>query len=372
MKIALLSIHRVTNYGAILQAFASKIVLEKYGQVNTLDYHKKHLSHNTDLIRFAPSLHGLKMLVHDILNLPNRSKLLKNFKIFNKLYMNLTEEFSEKDLIQGKANNFDVYVCGSDQIWNPGVVSPDNTIDPIFFLSFVKGDNKFSLASSIGHHKFTTTEKPIIKKLLEDFSMISTREKDGQIKLQEILPNRKIYHVLDPSLLLSKNEWLEIFNIKERPLKEKYILVYSVPRTALLKRAVDYFSKKLDLKVYAIDRMFFPITKVDNHIRSAGPLEFVELFANASFIITDSFHGTCFSLNFEKPFACISALERANRQESLLSSLQITDRLMYNDSDFPQLELNMDYDIVGKKLSEIRKLSLDYVQHAINSIGNSM
>lgn len=366
MKIGLLTIHRVTNYGAILQAFASKKILGAYGDVSIIDYNKKHLSHNTDLIRFKFSVHGIKMFIHDLLNIKHRIKLLKKFKNFNAQYMNLTKEMSENALIKGLENDFDVYVCGSDQIWNPRVVSANNTIDPIFFLSFTN-KKKVSFASSIGHHNFSEKEKPIVKSLLTSFHSVSTREKDGQKKLEEIIPEKPIHHVQDPSLLLSKEQWISKFNLSDNHKKEKYILVYSVPRTQLIKKAISFFSKKLEMKVYAIDRMFFPITKIDYHIRSAGPKEFLELFANASFVITDSFHGTCFSLNFEKPFACISALERSNRQVSLLASLDIEERLMYKESDLENLEVTLDYDVVSEKLANLRRQSLSFIENAMSS-----
>ncbi len=367
MKIALITIHKVTNYGAVLQAYATKIALSKYGKVSTIDYHSQHLAHHMDMIRFELSVHGVKMLAHDLLNLPQRYRLLSRFKKFIELNMNLTSQVNSVQLEKGELNHFDIYVCGSDQIWNPGVVTSEGNIDSIFFLSFVKNmGKKFSFASSIGHHQYSETEKAEVKNLLSDFKMISVRESDGQKKLQEILPERDIHHVVDPTLLLSKKEWYTDFKIEDNEPKEKYILVYSVPRTELIKKAIEFFSKKLNLKVVAIDRMLLPITKVDKHVRTAGPKEFIELYAKASFVITDSFHGTCFAVNFEKPFACISANERANRQESLLSLLGIKERLMYKEDDFLNLAPEVDYDNVTKKLAKIRDESLNYIELAIN------
>lgn len=366
MKIALLTIHRVTNYGAILQAFATKKILDSYGDTQTIDYHKDHLSQNTDLIRFKLSVHGIKMLLHDLLNLRYRSRLLRKFKKFNKNFMNLTEEMDKTKLEAGSADNFEVYVCGSDQIWNPLVVSSNGKIDPIFFLSFVKKHAiKFSYASSIGHYEYTDLETPEVKKLLEDFKMISVRESDGKKKLEGIIQNKEIYHVVDPTLLLSKNEWYQTFDIVEDIPEDKYILVYSVPRTDLIKKAIAYFSKKLGFKVVAIDRMFFPLAKIDEHIRDAGPKEFIQIYANASFVITDSFHGTCFALNFQKPFVCISANERANRQQSLLSLLDISERIMYRESDFSNLSLKVDYSVVAPKLRIAQEQSLTFLAQAM-------
>ena len=165
---------------------------------------------------------------------------------------------------------------------------------------------------------------------------------------------------------MSKNEWYSNFNIKELEPKEKYILVYSVPRTELIKKAIKFFSKELNLKVVTIDRMLIPITKVDKHIRTAGPDEFIKLYSNASFVITDSFHGTCFAVNFEKPFACISANERANRQESLLTLLGIRERLMYKEEDFLNLSLELNYENITPKLKALREDSLNYIELAMS------
>ncbi|AYN66093.1 polysaccharide pyruvyl transferase family protein [Euzebyella marina] len=364
MKIALVTIHNVTNYGAILQAYATKIALSKYGEVTVVDYQNQYLNKNMHKVRFEASVHGIKMLVHDLLNLLWRTRLLSRFKHFTDTNLNLTATLGDKDLLEGKLGKFDIYVCGSDQIWNPVVVSPIDKIDPIFFLSFAPDEaKKFSYASSIGHHYFTQEEKQQVQSLLDNFDMISVRESDGKKKLEELLPDKKIFHVVDPTLILPKKEWFSLFNVQQN--NEKYILVYSVPRTELIKKAIGYFSQKMGLKIVAIDRMFFPIGKIDKHVRDAGPNEFIQLFANASFIITDSFHGSCFSVNFEKPFACISANKGANRQESLLRLLNIDNRIMYKEEDFESLDLEVDYDEVTPKLEKIRNESLSFIEAAI-------
>ncbi|MBD3795878.1 MAG: polysaccharide pyruvyl transferase family protein, partial [Epsilonproteobacteria bacterium] len=258
MKIALITIHNANNYGAVLQAYATKRILSEYGEVSTVDYDNRFLAHQLDLIRFTPSVHGVKMLLHDLLRLPSRIRAVNRFRNFVRTNMNLTQKLTADELMAGNAGDFDVYVCGSDQIWNPDIVSIDKKIDPIFFLSFAgNGAKKLSYASSIGHHHFSEDEQNEVKSLLEDFTMISTRESDGVAKLQQILPDKEINHVLDPTLLLSKEEWIQALDIQLEEPKEKYILVYSVPRTELIKKAVEYFANKLNMKVIAIDQMLF-------------------------------------------------------------------------------------------------------------------
>jgi hypothetical protein len=369
MKIALITIHNANNYGAVLQAYATKKVLSQYGEVSTIDYDNRFLNHQLDIFRFDMSVHGIKMLVHDILRLPSRIRAVNRFRNFLRTNMNLTQKLTADKLMQGKAGKFDIFLCGSDQIWNPEIVSEDRSIDPIFFLSFAnKGSKKLSYASSTGHHNYTEDEKKEIAKLLEDFDLITTRESDGVKKLQEILPNRDIHHVLDPTLLLSKEEWLEALDIKLEEPKEKYILVYSVPRTELIRKAIDYYANKLNMKVVAIDQMLFPLSKkIDTHIKDAGPKEFVELFANASFVITDSFHGTCFAINFQKSFVSISAGKIVNRITSLLSIFNLTERIVEDTEQLEKLSVVVDFKNIKSLLEneKIRSLhnlsaSLDY------------
>ena len=361
MKIALITIHNANNYGAGLQAYATKKVLSEYGKVTTINYNNRHLSRHLDLLRFEFSIRGLKMLTHDIIRLPYRYKAVKKFKAFINENMNLTKKLSSDELMHGKADSFDVYVCGSDQIWNPEIVSKERKINTIFFLEFAqKGAKKLSYASSIGHHIYNDIEKKEVSKLLDDFNLITVRESDGVKKIEEIFPNRKIHQALDPTLLLSKEEWLKTFNIKLKEPREKYILVYSVPRTRLIKQAIDFYADKLNMKVIAIDQMFFPISKqIDHHIRDAGPREFIELYANASFIITDSFHGTCFAVNFGKPFVSIAPGNRTNRIDSLLTILNINERLIKSVDELKNASLNISDNKILKKLRDKQKTLIE-------------
>ncbi|WP_437371610.1 polysaccharide pyruvyl transferase family protein [Maribacter litoralis] len=367
MKIALITIHRVTNYGAILQAFATKTVLSKYGDVTTIDYKNRFLTRHMDYVRFEPSFHGLKMIVHDILNFKSRFKLIRKFEKFLFSNMNLSKVMDKTDLESGKADGFDIYVCGSDQIWNPLIISRNKSIDPIFFLSFVdKSKIKFSYASSIGNHEYNDEQNKIVSELLLSFNSISTREKNGVKKLNNLVDDKEIYHVLDPTLLFNKQEWMNSFAIKKSNNTEKYILVYSVPRTELLKKAIKFYRDILGYKVVSVDKVMLSLPFVDTHIKDAGPIQFIEIFSKASFVITDSFHGTCFALNFQIPFACIYIENKTNRQESLLGQLKVSDRIIYKEEDFSNLTLNQDFSQIEIELSKLRKASLDYIDRAFN------
>lgn len=367
MKIALVTIHCSTNYGAVLQAFATQTVLSRFGEVVVIDYNNKFLLNQMSLLRFQVSLHGLLKVAHDLLRLPSRFRQLRKFDVFFKTKLNRSEKFSGECLFRGQAGLFDVYVCGSDQIWNPLVVNEVGAIDKIYFLGFApSGSKKISYASSVGHYKFSADDRKVICSLLADFSSISMREADGVAMVSEILEGRDIKHVLDPTLLLSSAEWCRLMDVDNSSCAEKYILVYTVPRSALMRKAVSFYRDKLGFKVVGIDPMFRPIAPFDRHLRDAGPEEFVRLFSGAEFVVTDSFHGVCFSVNFCKPFVLVSPGVRSNRMKSLFDLLELNHRMVTVESEFSSISLcNADVKESSEKLSFYRDQSIGFIRDSL-------
>lgn len=369
MKIALITIHYQSNYGAVLQGFATKKILSRYGEVETINYFNPHLGYKLDLIRFELSTQGIKMMIHDILRIKDRSKVIRKFKRFIEFNMNSSKLVTRQDIQTGAINYFDVYVCGSDQIWNPDAISKNGELDPIYFLSFVtsKLAKKISYASSMGNYHFGDSEKARIKNLLKDFITISVREDDTQKMLSQLL-EREVFHVLDPTLLLSKEEWLEALEIDKnyRSQKEDYILLYRIEKTPLPKKVVELLVKQFGNKVVIIDQGFKPFINADFHIKNAGPIEFIELFANARFVITNSFHGVCFSINFRKPFVPIRPIGGGNRIESLLNLFNLKNKLINDEKDINTLSLDLDYEFLEKQLNNERTRSIQILGSSIN------
>ena len=359
LKIALITTQNANNYGAILQAFALEQVLSRYGKVEVVNYDNNHIGISFNLIRVTLTVHGLLGIGKDVFRLFPRYKAIKRFKQFIQKNMALTKSVSAQELQHGELNHYDIYVAGSDQIWNPACISSDGAIDPVYFLRFTpKAARKISYASSIGGYQLSSNEKEHVKELLADFHMISVREKDTQLLLQDIL-EKTVHHVLDPTLLLSKEEWLKTLDIEDlEEKKEQYILLYTVPKNPLIRKAVEYFSKKTGFKVIALDQGLSAGAKVDQQVRDAGPIEFIELFVNAAFVITDSFHGVCFSINFGLPFVVIAHGAHSNRIESLLSLVELDSRLVKNETDFIDLDIAMGYSSAHKSLLKARAESL--------------
>ena len=370
MKIALITVHATNNYGGVLQAFATKVMLSRHGDVNVINYKNHFLSRQLDILRMEVSMHGVKKLLHDLARIPYRYKAVRKFQKFIRDNLSLSPEVTAKQLHSNFLSNYDVYICGSDQIWNPAIISAEQKIDPVYFLSFVNNVSarKISYASSIGNYDYSDAEKAIVKRLIQSFDYISVREKDGIGKIKELPHNGKISHVLDPTLLLNKQEWIAAVGAEVFTKCEAYILVYSVPRTRLLRTAVDHFKRNLKLKVVSIDQMLLPSAKVDKHVRTAGPKEFIQLMVNASFIITDSFHGVCFALNFGKHFAAISAGGRSNRILSILEVAGCKKNFIEDSKDLVDfLKVEHNIDNIQEKLTQARAQSMSYLNDALGS-----
>ena len=348
MKIALVTIHNANNYGAVLQTFAMQEVLKRYGEVEVIDYKNRHVSRSFDLVRIKLSFHGLLGIGKDIFRLFPRWRVIKKFKAFIEDKLCLTESLTHEDLVNGKASGYDVYVAGSDQIWNPMCVNEKGLIDLGYFLDFAPAKaKKISFASSIGGHKYSDAEAAHVQVLLSSFEHLAVREKG--------------------TLLLNKRAWLEAIEVSSCKSGAGYILLYTVPKLPLIRGAVSFFAKKLGLKVVLLEQGLMASARVDEHIRDAGPKDFIELFANASFVITDSFHGTCFALNFEKPFVTVSSGRHSNRIESLLNLVGLEERLLKDLKSMANIPLEMDMSAALERLNVAREESLSYLASAVRS-----
>lgn len=364
-KIALITMHKANNYGAVLQAFATQFVLKQYGEVNIVDYQNELVKNNFHLFRFEFSIHGLKMFLHDLLRLSWRRKVIKKFNAFFKQNYHLTKLFGNNKIPKDYFKDFNVFVSGSDQIWNPKVATKNGKIDSNYFLDFASNNAlKFSYASSIGSHQYSSFEKEIVKDLLSDFTKISVREQDGVPKIKDLLPQKDVVSVVDPTLLLSKEEWLKAIQTASDKIDFPYILVYSVPRTPFIKKVVEFYKSKLKMKVVLLDQLLKNFCDADIQIRDAGIEDFISLFNNASFVITDSFHGTCFALNFNKQFVSVAPHGKRNRIENLLSQVDLTERIVdENTSNLENLELDLSFIEPNKKLEQIRLHSLNFIKN---------
>ena len=362
-KIGLVTIHHANSYGGVLQAYATQSILSRFGDVKIVDYKTEHLRKTMSLVRFGDGPRGVLRAAKDVLRLIPRRRLLGNFRRFFSENYTLSEPVKSREDALEVFRNFDVMVSGSDQIWNPKVI---DGLDPVYFLGGRAGCRRVAYASSCGSYRFSPAEWEDVGSYLERYDAIAVREHDTADYLSRAL-GRDVAQVIDPTLLLSKREWSQAINpYAVDDSHGKYILVYTLKKNRLVRDAVAYIAGKLNMTVVAIDQDPYLGFNADRHVNSAGPKDFVNLFLNASFVVTNSFHGTAFSLNFEKPFVVIEPESGVNRIEGLLGDVGLDGHVVNDLLDVDRaLSCEFDYEKISYLLGLARQRSIGYLEGSL-------
>ncbi len=321
MKIGIITFHNGSNYGAALQTLALQEAIKKRNQkVQVINYKNRFIMQGLDKIRFKWSIRGVYFLLTDICNYRVNKKKISRFREFFKRY-DCTKLLNKQELKQEDLD-FDVIVSGSDQIWNPLL---DSGYDDIYFGCICNAKKKVSYGSSIGNYRLNDEKlNEELRKLLLDYDCISVRENAQDISK---VIGREVVDVCDPTILLDKNEWKELLELRKKD--DKYLLVYCLSDFT---RVIEYAKKVAEekkLSVYYIGDAFKKVKDVC-YIRDIGPREFVELFYNASYIVTNSFHGTAFAVNFEKQFVSLRHPKSPERAVAFLERVDLKERLVEN------------------------------------------
>ena len=378
MKIGIFTILNVNNYGAELQSCALYRKLAKMGYdaeiVNFLfginpghDFKGERLSVPISFkqrmkVKLLPVVQKLFCLFHQ----KNKQLRNKRFDEFHATYNRLTKKvYPSVQSLYNEQFHYDVICIGSDQVWN---YQKGYSLEP-FLASFDKnGTKKISYASSIGLSSLSKEAERVFKKELSGFAHLSVREQQASELLEKLL-HRQVNVVLDPTLILNCKEWLEVAKFDMCP-KDKYVLVYIVtikPCNYVLEVA-RHIAKQRNLKIVRICRDAYPERsgKDVHEILTAGPSDFVGLFANAEFVVTNSFHGTVFSINFSKPFYSVIKSQHStnSRLTSILKKLNLEGRILPVGSPMPNLS-DIDYTIPSEKLEDERKHSEEYIKKAL-------
>lgn len=380
MKVGILTILNVNNYGAELQCCALYRKLQQLGyDAEVINYlfgiHPEHVFDGEKRtvpiplkqlikVKLLPVVQNMFCMFHQ----KNKRLRNKRFDEFHAKYNHLTSTVypSVKSLYEAKFN-YDVLCIGSDQVWN---YMKGYSLEP-FFACFDKNNTKkITYASSIGLSSLSVEAEQVFKKELTNFAYISVREQQASEILEKLL-NRKIDVVLDPTLILNKQEWIEVAKYDMCP-KEKYLLVYIVtikPCDYVLTLA-RHIAKQRNLKIVRICRDAYPEHSGSDveEILTAGPSDFVGLFSKAEFVVTNSFHGTVFSINFSKPFYSVIKSHHStnSRLTSILKKLGLEDRIVPVGSQLPMIS-DIDFSGPSAKLEAERKLSIEYINKALSN-----
>lgn len=352
-KICILTFQRAINYGAVLQMYALQKVLSEHGYaVNVLDYYSEAVFSG-----YKPfdknSFKSIKLCVSQIINYKYTKNRNRKFYKFIKENINLTETVRKNEL-KCLENQYDKFVVGSDQVWNPEITNHDST----YFLDFVHDSGKKrSYAASLGISKWDTSSFLPLKQLVESFSVLSVRETTARNIIKSVVEDKKINIDLDPVFLLQREVW-ERFRVKKK-CNKAYILVYTVGTPLKVYEYAKKLADKENLEIINIrykmalrNRLF----DIGHTIYDASPEDFVSLIANSKYVVTNSFHATAFSIIFNKEMFIELPQGLGSRIEDLLCSLGITGR--YIDDEKIN---NIEWAVVNSKLQNAMRISLNHL-----------
>lgn len=352
------------NYGGVLQAYALCKAIERFGySPEMISYVDCALLHSS-LSRIKQCLLGTFVKKEGTLaSIETRNDAIDNFRNsipHSKLYFSNTIK---------KANDcYDIFIAGSDQVWNP------YWINRFMSLSFVKEKHTVAYAASVGKTNLDLEQQDKLRIALKHTDVISIREKDSIPALKK-LTNKSIEYVLDPTLLLTGSEWDEIST--KRLIDENYMFCYFLRDDENLRNAANQYAKKNGLKIATIPYMNGKYRKEDDGfgdyaLFDVSPKEFISLIKYASFVLTDSFHGTVFSHLYEKKFVVTNGRnnnEMGCRMQSLTEMFGTEDRYI-KDSEKVTVELltelfNIPLVIDWNKFEVMKQHSIDFLEKAL-------
>lgn len=357
MNIKILTFHFTRNYGATLQAFALSAYLKSLGHsVEVIDYLPNAITKEYSLLNVNG---GVASVFRAIMKIPFVLARNFTFNSFMKKNIRLSRDkyFTLIDL-QNSNVKADIFIVGSDQVWNSDIT---HGIDPVYYLDFVTTGLKISYAASFGKTSIPENELVYIAKYLKNFSAVSIREKSIIPFLEKTITNVTFNHVLDPVFLLDKKDYLVL--LKDGNMIGDYLFVYDVHENPKLFNIAKIIAKQKSLKIVAIARAHTPKSDVNKLVYFCGPQEFLKLIHNAKYIVTNSFHGTSFSIIMNKDFNVVPNKLLNERITDILSVMQLNDRLITNEGNI--VSDNIDYASVNRILEQEKVKSKNFLKTSL-------
>lgn len=372
MKIGIVSFQNAINYGATLQIYALQTQLEKLGhEVNIINYFSEAIENSNRLKRTPKIYRGakfrtLKMIYSRIKIIYTKKQWEKKYYLFqafmdNRLHKTVPIYNNENLNEYVSRNNIEVLICGSDQIWNPNITGG---LDDIYFLNIKQDIKKISYAASCGSINVLKGRESEFFLLINNLDGVSVREQELS---DYITSNSKIENkvVLDPTLLLKKEEYNLL--VKES-INEKYVLIYLKQENSELIKIAKIIAKKHALKIKLIcDNKFFKFSNDIEYLTAISPEDFLGYFKEAQFIATNSFHGTAFSIIYEKQFITVPHKSVGSRMIGLLETLDLKNNIIYKSKELKEGNYSeIDYKKIKPKLNSLIDSSQEFL-HKINS-----
>lgn len=360
MKVEVITLHRVTNFGSLLQTYATQTALEQLGcEVETVDFVPEGLSfyrsvwpkgHSTvkRLVKLAP------LTACNMIQFSMSDRFLRKYIHLTKKQYKCFAELAED------CPKADVYISGSDQLWNTQNSNPPADLGA-YYLAFAGDQKKVAYAGSFGKSDFSDEEKAMVTDWLKRYHALSVREDTALDTLHDF--GLDGIHVVDPTLLLTAQQWRE-FCTKKQP-KPGYVFIYNLNRNKILEQAAVALAKKKGLRVVNFADTFEFVKGAENRFGN-DPLDFINYISNADYVLTDSFHGTAFSLNFSRQVLSIPAPKYNCRLESILRMTGCESRMFTTvEEALAKAEKPIDYSVVSEKLDASRSASVEYLKEAL-------
>ena len=368
-KIGIVSYYRNINFGSVLQACALQMAIRKFG------YDCEHIRYFSIRSRKQKIFALIKnpfifIVLRKLLSLykknasPETELRRSNFSRFVDDNVRESEMFCTTDDLARTEKIYDAVICGSDQIWAP------NQFNEWYYINFISNKcKKIAYAPSIGLPVIPDDLKNKIAYLIKDIGYLSVREKEGA-QIVHALTGIDVPVVLDPTLLISKDDWLGKVQ-KSTALDEPYILCLFLGENPQYRKSVEEYRQATGRKIVAL-----PFAKSDYNwgdvvMADAGPLEFIDLVNNAAIVFTDSFHGAAFSMNLNKPFYVFMRFTedhpicQNSRIRNLLSIFDLQSRLINAGATVTEMDIDIDYATVNAILEKERIKSLTYLQTSL-------
>lgn len=364
MRVAVITRHAITNYGSLLQAYATQKVIESFGHsCEIIDYIRKdesYMEHEKTLLKRKANWNNnlLKRYLYLIVRQPESIAAGKKFETERKRLLKLTRLYDSEEDLKNNPPIADVYVTGSDQVWGP---TENGEYDDSYFLSFTD-KKKISYAASFGRLEMTWESDSYPRKWLGVYRYISVREKSAVELLQGMGIGAK--QVIDPTLLFNSSFW----NRLVEPIKEKnYILVYQLHNDKKLGEYAKKVAEAKGLKLIRVSSSFHQVSRPGKFIWCPSIGKFLAYIKYAECMITDSFHGTALAINFNTQFIEVLPNNKTStRNISLLELTGLSNRVLSREDEFELMNTTIDFKIVNEIIENEREKSKNILKEMLD------
>ncbi len=352
--IGILTFHRASNYGAVLQAYAMQKVISDLGREAILiDYRCRAVEEGHRPWGLFKR-HRFPVVLLRCLVAARKDMVFGNFR---RNRLKLSAQMSIDDLAVHR-DEYALFVAGSDQVWNDVF----SGMDPVYMLTFANNRQRYSYACSLGFDSFPEGTEELYREWLKGMQCISLRETKAVDLVRQLGYDSRVD--LDPTLLLDRSSWKAFMKAPE--VREPYILVYTVNEDVYLLEAAKKLSAKTGTKILYLNNQYKKNREI-TRIRYSTPEEFVGWFAGAEYVFTNSFHGTAFAILFQKKLKVeLETSKKFNvRSRDLLMSCALTNCVLKGIEEEP--EFDADWTEAERRLEAMRHSSMDYIRMIVSA-----